>query len=58
MRLTYFGPNNTYQSMVFSADHSIYPNQPKGMREVLKERNLWQDGLIRDYRLCKGTNFY
>src|SRR6266498_1113408 len=56
MCLTHFRPNNIYQSIVFPADHSKYPNQPKGMREVLKERNLWQDGLIEDCRLCKGKN--
>jgi len=41
MCLTHFRPNNIYQSIVFSADYSKYSNQPKGMREVLKERNLW-----------------
>ncbi len=56
MCLTHFRPNNIYQSIVFSADYSKYSNQPKGMREVLKERNLWWDGLIEDCRLCKGKN--
>jgi len=28
---THFRPNNIYQSIVFSADHSKYSNQPKGM---------------------------
>jgi len=31
MHLTYFGPNNTLQSMVFPSDHSQYPNEAKGM---------------------------
>ncbi len=31
MRSTHFGSNNIYQSMVFPANHSKYPNQLKGM---------------------------
>jgi hypothetical protein len=31
MCLTFFGLNNISQSMVFSSDHSQYPNEPKGM---------------------------
>jgi len=33
------------QSMSFSADHAKFPNQPKGLREVLKESGLWEPGL-------------
>jgi hypothetical protein len=33
--------------MIFPATHAIYPDQPKGMKEVLKEQNLWRDGLRR-----------
>ena len=53
MRSTFFGPNKTFQSMVFSPNHPIYPNQPKGMKEVLIERNLWYDGLVGYCQLCK-----
>ncbi|RPA90057.1 hypothetical protein L873DRAFT_1719621, partial [Choiromyces venosus 120613-1] len=38
------------QSMVFLADHDKFPSQPKGLREVLKEHGLWQNGLRLD---CK-----
>jgi len=33
------------QPMVFSSDHAEFPNQPKGMKAVLQERNLWKQGL-------------
>ncbi|KIJ40068.1 hypothetical protein M422DRAFT_257136 [Sphaerobolus stellatus SS14] len=36
------------QSMVFPPDHPKYPNQAKGMEEVLKERGLWN--LLVDIR--------
>ncbi|RPA93698.1 hypothetical protein L873DRAFT_1941720 [Choiromyces venosus 120613-1] len=41
------------QSMVFSADYDKYPNQLKGLREVLKEQSLWQTGLRLD---CKDKH--
>ncbi|PKY34514.1 hypothetical protein RhiirB3_454306 [Rhizophagus irregularis] len=53
MRSTFFGPNNTFQSMVFPSNHPIFSNQPKGMKQILIERGLWYDGLIGHYQLCK-----
>ena len=38
------------QSMVFPSAHEKFPNQPKGLREVLKEHGLWRNGLRLD---CK-----
>ena len=34
------------QKMCFPADHPQFPNQLKGMQQVLKECGLWQSGLI------------
>ncbi|RGB23939.1 hypothetical protein C1646_773791 [Rhizophagus diaphanus] len=53
MRSTYFGPNKTFQSMIFPSNHPTFSNQPKGMKQVLIERNLWYEGLIGYYQLCK-----
>ncbi|PKC12706.1 hypothetical protein RhiirA5_372879 [Rhizophagus irregularis] len=53
MRSTFFGLNNTFQSMVFPSNHPIFPNQPKGMKQILIERGLWYDGLIGHCQLCK-----
>lgn len=53
MRSTSFGPNETFQSMVFSPNHPTYPNKPKGMKQVLIERGLWYDGLVGHCQLCK-----
>ena len=36
--------------MVFSVDHHEFPDQPKGMKQVLQERNLWVDGLLMKCR--------
>ena len=33
------------QSMSFSASHPEYPDQPKGMKQVLQERGFWTNGL-------------
>lgn len=33
------------QTMIFPADHPLYPNEPKGMKQVLVERGLWRDKL-------------
>ena len=33
------------QPMVFPSNHPEFPNQPKGMRQVLIERGLWKDKL-------------
>ena len=53
MYSTFFGLNNTLQSMIFPSNHPQYPNKPKGMRQVLIERGLWKEGLIGDCKLCK-----
>jgi len=53
MRSTFFGSNHTFQSMVFSTNHPTFPNQPKGMKQILIERNLWYDGLVGHCQLCK-----
>ncbi|KAJ3884844.1 hypothetical protein GG344DRAFT_91443 [Lentinula edodes] len=39
------------QSMLFPPDHPQYPDQPKGMQQVLIEQGLWKAGL---YMKCKG----
>ncbi|PPQ84825.1 hypothetical protein CVT24_013261, partial [Panaeolus cyanescens] len=33
------------QDMVFPEDHPDYPNEPKGVKQVLVERGLWKAGL-------------
>jgi hypothetical protein len=33
------------QRMVFESDHPSFPNQPKGMKQVIIERGLWKNGL-------------
>ncbi|CAJ0755543.1 12240_t:CDS:2, partial [Entrophospora sp. SA101] len=48
MKDTVFGPNNIFQSMVFE------DGIPKGMKQVLVERNLWKEGLLADCKLCRG----
>lgn len=53
MRDTCFGPNNTPQSMVFPNDHPTYPNQPKGIQQVLIERGLFNPALRLDCDDCK-----
>ena len=53
MRSTVYGNNQVFQSMVFSSDHPIYPNQAKGMKQILIERGLYYEGLIGDCQLCK-----
>jgi hypothetical protein len=41
------------QSMVFPADHPVYPGLPKGMKEVIKERGLWPArGVSMECRIC------
>jgi hypothetical protein len=34
------------QEMCFPAGHPEFPEKPKGMRQVLIERNLWKNGLV------------
>ena len=53
MRSTVYGTNQVFQLMVFSSDHPIYPNQAKGMKQILIERGLYYEGLIGDCQLCK-----
>jgi len=54
MHSTYFGSNNTLQLMVFPSDHPQYPNEAKGMWQILIEKGLWKEGLKGDCNLCKG----
>lgn len=45
------------QAMVFPPDHPEYPNEPKGMKQVLMERGLWKDGLRMQCKdSCKTTD--
>jgi hypothetical protein len=37
--------------MVFSQNHPKHPGEPKGMKQVLTERGLWQNGLLL---ICKN----
>jgi len=39
------------QLMIFPQNHPDFPDQPKGIREVLMERELWRDKLRMQ---CKG----
>jgi len=38
------------QPMIFPADHPEFPDQPKGMKQVLQERGVWIDGLLMKCR--------
>ncbi|KAG5219374.1 transposase domain-containing protein [Salix suchowensis] len=41
------------QKMIFPSDHPDYPDQPKGIKQVLLERGLWPNkGLVMQ---CKST---
>ncbi len=40
--------------MVFPSNHPKYPNQPKGIKQVLIERGLWHNGLNLECELCKS----
>lgn len=45
------------QEMVFGSDHPQFPNQPKGMKQVLVERGLWKQGLIMSCKdKCTGES--
>jgi hypothetical protein len=49
----------TSQTMIFPGDHAKYPDQPKGMREVLTERGLWHLNLLmacRSQCAAEATN--
>ncbi|KAJ3881314.1 hypothetical protein F5051DRAFT_437009 [Lentinula edodes] len=39
------------QPMIFPPDHPVYPDEPKGMQQVLMERGLWKAKLLMK---CKG----
>ncbi|CAG8830697.1 10690_t:CDS:2, partial [Gigaspora rosea] len=55
--------NGNRQSMVIEEDYIIYDNktksninlrgQPKGLKWVLDERGLWQEGMILECASCK-----
>jgi hypothetical protein len=53
MRNTFFGPDNTPQSMVFPRDHPKYPGEPKGIMQVLNERGLFNPALRLDCDNCQ-----
>ena len=38
--------------MIFVKDHPKFPNEPKGMKQVLLEHGLWVDGLT--LKCCQG----
>jgi hypothetical protein len=46
------GSERVTQSMVFPADHPTFPNEPKGIKQVLLERGLWQDSFCMQCKKC------
>jgi len=40
------------QTMIFPHDHPNFPDQPKGMRQVLLERGLWNNKLHMQCKKC------
>jgi len=56
MKDTVFGSENTLQSMVFPSNHPKYPDQPKGIKQILIERGLWKNNLQLECQLCKKKN--
>ena len=38
------------QPMIFPMDHPEFPDEPKGMKQVLQERGLWTNGLLMKCR--------
>jgi hypothetical protein len=36
--------------MIFLPDHPTFPDAPKGMKQILMERDLWRQGLLM---VCK-----
>jgi hypothetical protein len=40
------------QSMIFPPDHPDFADQPKGMKQVLSERGLWDNGLRMQCKKC------
>ena len=39
------GGQKVIQEMIFPFDHPKHPDQPKGMKEILKEHGIWKDSL-------------
>ncbi|KJA16237.1 hypothetical protein HYPSUDRAFT_193377 [Hypholoma sublateritium FD-334 SS-4] len=37
------------QKMIFPSDHKEFPDQPKGMKQILIERGLWDNRLLKRY---------
>ena len=54
MRDTFF--NGQRQTMVFPLDYPVEElrGKAKGMKQVLQERGLWKDGLVKTCGGCKG----
>ena len=44
--------NKIIQPMVFPPDHPDFPGLPKGMKQVLIERGLWQNKLHMQCKIC------
>jgi hypothetical protein len=55
MRNGYFGPNKIPQEMNFDNNHPQYPGQPKGIKQILFERDLLPAGLNVDCTACKKS---
>ncbi len=58
MQSTIWGPNNQYQKIVFSDNYHIseFQEKPKGMKQVLHERGLWDKKYIIDCSLYKNKS--
>jgi len=54
MRNGWYIRDNTkvVQTMIFPSNHPDFPNQPKGMRQVLIERGLWNTKLRIECKTC------
>jgi len=46
------GSTKIIQKMIFPPDHPEFPNQPKGMKQVLVERGLWENRLHMQCKVC------
>lgn len=47
--------NKVIQKMVFPPEHSDFPDQPKGIKQVLIERGLWENSLAVKCKKCPDT---